>query len=117
MSKKRVTIEVYDAEGVLCESIGGPMDYEDLKEQMISILRNDGIPVLKQHEKHAEKADKSVSVHKADTVPPAIPPVPKFEPLLQLRWEFEGIKFDAIGKYDDVMDAQHEFLQGILEEE
>ena len=47
----------------------------------------------------------------------ALPQVSKFEMPLLLRWEFEGIKFEAIGKYDDVMDAQAELLRTILEEE
>lgn len=109
MSKKRVTIEVYDEDGVLRESIGGPMDYEDVREQMIEILRNDGIPVLKQHEKQAVK----VQPPKVD----AVPAILKFEPLLQLRWEYNGVKFDAMGKYDDVMDAQAELLRRIFGEE
>ena len=52
----KVSIDVYDADGELCESIGGPMDFEDVKEQMLEILRNDGIPVIRRHGKH-EKAE------------------------------------------------------------
>ena len=43
--------------------------------------------------------------------------VSKFLPTLMLKWEFEGVKFEAVGKYDDVMDAQTEFLDSILEED
>lgn len=105
MKKKRVSIEVYDADGVLRESIGGPMDFEDIHATMTSVLKNDGIPVLKSHGKHEMKVQ--------PPTPDAVPPLPKFEPLLHLHWEFDGIKFDATGKYEDVMDAQAEFLQGI----
>jgi len=106
---KNVSIEIYDAEGDLCESIGGPMDYEDIREQMIEILKNDGIPVLRQHGKHEK-----VEPEKAIITPGEIKPLPT---TLVLSWEFEGIKFHACGMYDDVMDAQAEFLDKILEEE
>ena len=132
----KVSIDVYDADGELCESIGGPMDYEDVKEQMIDILRNDGIPVIRRHGKH-EKAEpgkgESKQVVRAAMqgnreelgkalmdvlhIAPdgnALPPVSKFEMPLLLNWEFEGIKFQAIGKYDDVMDAQAELLRTML---
>lgn len=134
----KVSIDVYDADGELCENIGGPMDFEDVKEKMLEILRNDGIPVIRWHGKHEktepDKGESKQVIRAAMQgnreelgkalmdvlhIGPAgttIPPVPKFEPLLQLKWEFEGIKFDAIGKYDDVMDAQAEFLDSILEE-
>ena len=133
MSKtKRVTIEIYDEDGTLCESIGGPMDFEEVKSNMLDALKNDGIPVLIVHGKHEK--DESKQVIRAalqgnrEELAKALmdvlhidnegnqAPAPKFEPLLQLRWEFDGVKFDAIGKYDDVMDAQAEFLRGILEE-
>lgn len=135
MSKtKRVTIEIYDEDGVLCESIGGPMDFEEVKSNMLDALKNDGIPVLIVHGKHEAAApakEKSIVRAALEASTPGMKkaleeavhsamhnqaPTPKFEPLLQLRWEFDGVKFDAIGKYDDVMDAQAEFLRGILEE-
>ena len=135
MSKtKRVTIEIYDEDGVLCESIGGPMDFEEVKSNMLDALKNDGITVLIVHGKHEAAApakEKSIVRAALEASTPGMKkaleeavhsamhnqaPAPKFEPLLQLRWEFDGVKFDAIGKYDDVMDAQAEFLRGIIEE-
>ncbi len=144
----KVSIDIYDAGGELCECIGGPMDYEDVKEQMLEILRNDGIPVIRRHGKH-EKAepDKGESKHVVRAAmhgnletrkelgkalmdvlhidnegnrarpAPAAMEVSKFLPTLLLKWEFEGVKFEAVGKYDDVMDAQTEFLDSILEED
>lgn len=112
MNKTRVTIEVYDADGVLCESIGGKMDFEDIQATMISVLKNEGIPVLRCLGKHAAKEechkDGKGEHCKPDDPTPCLP--------LYLKWEYDGIKFDAIGQYDDVMDAQAEFLRGILEE-
>lgn len=105
----KISIDIYDADGTLCECIGGPMDYEDVKEQMLEALKNDGIPVIRRHGKH----EKGEPAH--DQLTNAMPPMPKFEPLLQLRWEYEGVKFDAVGKYDDVMDAQAEFIRAMME--
>lgn len=136
MPKKRVSIEIYDEDGDFRESIGGNLDHEEIKQQMIEIIRNDGIPVLVMHGKHEKPAagkEKNIVRAAMEASTPGLKkaleeamhnalhnqpqPAPKFEPLLQLRWELEGVKFDAIGKYDDVMDAQHEFLRAILEEE
>lgn len=44
---QKVTIDIYDAEGELCESVIGPMDYEDVREKMIEIIKNDGVPVVR----------------------------------------------------------------------
>jgi len=46
-NKSRLTIEVYTEEGLMHESIGGIMDFEGLKATMISVLKNDGIPVVR----------------------------------------------------------------------
>lgn len=43
---QKVTIDIYDAEGELCESVIGPMDYEDVREKMIEVIKNDGVPVV-----------------------------------------------------------------------
>ena len=125
---KNVSIEIYDAEGELCESIGGPKDYEDIREQMIEIMKNDGIPVLRQHGKHEKVEPGKAPIHDYMPVQRVQPQPPKatiipdgeIKPLPQplvLNWEFEGVKFYACGMYDDVMDAQAEFLDKILEEE
>lgn len=48
MSKlQKVTIDVYDEDGELCESVTGPMDYEDVREKMVEIIKNDGVPVAR----------------------------------------------------------------------
>lgn len=137
----KVSIDVYDADGELCESIGGPMDYEDVKEQLLEILRNDGIPVIRRHGKHEkpepgkgeskqviraamqgnlatrkELTNALMDVLHLDPNGNDLPQGSKFETPLLLRWEYDGIKFEAIGKYDDVMDAQAELLRTILEE-
>lgn len=116
---KNVSIETYDAEGDLCESIGGTMDYEDIREQMLEILKTDGIPVLRQHGKHEKVEAGKAPIHDFMPMQRVLPdgeikllPTP-----LVLSWEFEGIKFHACGMHDDVMDAQAEFLEKILEEE
>ena len=44
---QKINIDIYDADGVLCESICGQMDFEDVREQMISIIQNDCVPVVR----------------------------------------------------------------------
>lgn len=58
---RKVTIDVYDEDGCLCESVTGPMDYEDVREKMIEIIKNDGVPVarIKGTEPRHVKCDQS----------------------------------------------------------
>ena len=102
MSKKPgVTIEVYDEGGVMCESIGGPMNYEDIRATMISILKNDGIPVIRQHA-NAKRAEQQ--------------PAKTWEQPMAVHITYGDVKYSVTGKYEDVMDAQNEFLKSIIVE-
>lgn len=108
--KQQLTIEVYDDDAVLRESIGGPMDFDDVRATMISILKNDGIPVIRQLGKHA--AAEPDGKH----VPKDAPKPQLWEPPMCLHIKYDGVDFSATGKYEDVMDAQAEFLKAIFEE-
>lgn len=111
MSKKTpLTIEVYTEEGLMHESIGGPMDFEDVRATMISILKNDGIPVIRAHGKHAAKGDaQGKHAAKPEKTEPTMP--------LSVTIVCDNLRFSATGLYEDVMDAQAEFLKAIMEEE
>ena len=104
---KNLTIEIYDEDGELCESVGGPMDFEDVKAHMIDTLRNDGIPVIRSHEK---KKAEPVTGEKAK-------PNPCFVQPMTLRIELDHKSFMAIGRYEDVMDAMVGFMEAIKEAE
>lgn len=108
--KQHFTIEVYDDDAVLRESIGGPMDFDDVHATMISILKNDGIPVIRQLGKHAAAEPDGKHTPK-DAPKPQI-----WEQPMAIHIEYDGVKFSATGKYEDVMDAQAEFLKAIFEE-
>ena len=99
----KVSIDIYDADGVLCECIGGPMDYDDVKEQLLSIIGNDGIPVIRAHGKHEKVEDK----HDHPVA------VPRWEQPMTVSIEYQGARFLATGKYEDVMDAQAEFMERV----
>ena len=62
----KVEINIYDADGEMCEGIGGPMDFDDVKEQMIIALRNDGIPVVR-----AVGKNKTNEAHKPECAVPS----------------------------------------------
>ena len=113
--KQSFTIETYDADGVLRESIGGPMDFDDVCATMTSILKNDGLPVIRQLGKHACPQDACGKHAVKETTPPQ--PVLQWEPPMCIHIEYDGAKFSATGKYEDVMDAQAEFLKAIFEED
>ena len=108
----KVTIEIYDEDGVLAESIGGVFSHDEIKDQMIDILKNDGIPVIRRLGKH--EAAEPACDRRGGNLPPESKAAPAFEQPMTLRIEFDDIKFMVVGKYDDVMDAQAEFLRTIL---
>lgn len=104
-SKSRMTIEVYNDEGKMHESIGGHMDFEGLKATMLSILKNDGIPIVRHVGKHAAKDQ----VEK-----PEASCIREWEQPMAIHIEYDGLIYSATGRYEDVLDAQNEFLQAIL---
>jgi hypothetical protein len=101
----RVTIEIYDEDGLLCESVGGLMTHQEVKDKMIDVLRNDGIPVIRQHAKHAPLEDDVQEKTELHAVP------------MVLDYEFDGIKFRACGHPLDVHAANNALLKRIFEEE
>lgn len=101
----RVTIEIYDEDGLLCESVGGLMTHQEVKDTMIDVLRNDGIPVIRQHAKHAPLADDMQGKPDLHAIP------------MVLDYEFDGIKFHACGHPLDVHAANNALLKRIFEEE
>ena len=127
----RVTIEIYDEDGLLCESIGGLMTHQEVKDKMIDVLRNDGIPVIRQHAKHAPLVDGSGSQAKKAEMPfetdlRGFPKVFVSEvqgktelhaiPMV-LDYKFDGIEFRAAGHPLDVHAANNALLKRIFEEE
>lgn len=132
----RVTIEIYDEDGLLCESVGGLMTHQEVKDKMIDVLRNDGIPVIRQYAKHAPLEDDSGSQGKQDEMSFTLQAMAKMlekwgkptEPgkaakiemhaiPMVLDYEFDGIKFHACGHPLDVHAANNALLKRIFEEE
>ena len=103
----KVTIEIYDEDGVLAESIGGDMDFGDVRSQMIDVLKNDGIPVIRRHGKHEHQEDAEqapcMGLHSSHA------PV-----TVSIRTD--EISFSATGCLGDVLEAQELFLESLLDE-
>lgn len=133
-SKSRVTIEIYDADGEMRESIGGQYTFREIRDMMRDIIQNDGIPVIRQLGKHEEVEEKT----KKDEMPFALGALmgaleewgkPKaimqvkddnIMPLtmpMVLEYEFDGIKFNAAGHPLDVHAANEALLKRVFEEE
>lgn len=127
----RVTIKIYDENGMVCESVGGLMTHQEVKDKMIDVLRNDGIPVIRQHAKHAPLEDDSGSQAKEAEMPFETDPrgfskvfVDGLKGKTELHtipmvldYEFDGIKFRACGHPLDVHAANNALLKRIFEEE
>lgn len=118
MSKKtNLTIEVYTDEGLMHESIGGPMDFEDVRATMISVLKNDGIPVVRVHRKHTPVAE-DVGKHAAKEIMDFKRNNQQLQTMpMVLEYEFDGVKFRACGHPLDVHAANNALLKRIFEEE
>lgn len=137
MSKKRgiVTIDVYDEDGVYHEGIGGPMTFEDVKHQMLEILKNDGIPVIRTRGKHEAKDERLSYELKHEKLPDLkaicekvlkdlkpedemkVLKLPKIEHIpMVLEYKFDGIEFRAAGHPLDVHAANNALLKRVFEE-
>lgn len=107
-NKSRVTIEIYDADGEMRESIGGQYTFREIRDMMRDITQNDGIPVIRQLGKHeAVEADgeiRALNLPKMETIP------------MVLEYEFDGIKFHAAGHPLDVHTANEALLERVFEE-
>ena len=109
-NKSRVTIEIYDADGEMRESIGGQYNFREIRDMMRDIIQNDGIPVIRQLGKHG------VVEHAKDPEFKLLN-LPKFDPIpMVLEYEFDGIKFHAAGHPLDVHCANEALLKRVFEE-
>lgn len=133
-NKSRVTIEIYDADGEMRESIGGQYTFREIRDMMRDIVQNDGIPVIRQLGKHEAVKDEC----KKDEVPFALDALKgaldawgKPKALMQvkdenvmpltmpmvLEYKFDGIEFRAAGHPLDVHCANEALLKRVFEEE
>lgn len=107
-NKSRVTIEIYDADGEMRESIGGQYTFREIRDMMRDIVQNDGIPVIRQMGKHeAVEHDGEIRVLNL----PKVDPIP-----MVLEYKFDGIEFRAAGHPLDVHCANEALLKRVFEE-
>lgn len=112
MKQEKVRIEIYDEDGDMRESVGGRMDWDEIREIMLEALKNDGLPVLitearESEENRGNQRTGNGSKREAGKA---------WEQPLSVHIEYDGLKFSATGRFDDVMEAQEEFLGRIIEE-
>lgn len=95
-STRRAVINIYDADGVKCESVGGAFDFDDARHTMMEALKNDGIPVIRmdcgceqQHEARREKEQ---------------------DRILQVSIIMDNMTFQARGNLYDVGSIMADFL-------
>ncbi len=100
--RKKLILDVYDQDGVKVRSIEGIFTAGDLADEMLDVLEEDRIPVVRLlgatggvHEPHQATYE---------TMPMA------------LRYEFDGIKFHAAGHPLDVHTANNALLSRVFDE-
>lgn len=103
----RVTIEIYDADGEYCESIRGRLGYEEIRERMIDALKNDGIPVIRQHGKHETEDDKPEELGDEEFTPGTGSEI-------YVHWSCNGVEFEAEGPAEYVLRESNE-MAAVLE--
>ncbi len=101
--RKKLILDVYDQDGVKVRSIEGIFTAGDLADEMLDVLEEDRIPVVRLlgatggvHEPHKATFE---------TMP------------MVLEYEFDGIKFHAAGNPLDVHCANEALLKRVFEEE
>lgn len=109
--KSRVTIEIYDADGDLRESLGGEYTFRQIRSLMKDIISNDGIPVIRQLGKHAKAVDVKPTAEEKHLPATEMKTIP-----MVLEYEFDGIKFHAAGHPLDVHCANEALLKRVFEE-
>lgn len=134
--KTRVTIEIYDADGDLRESLGGEYTFLQIRSLMKEILANDGIPVIRQLGKHAKVGEPLEGTRKPEQMPffakaltDALEAWGKPQEIVHgektgpftipmvLEYKFDGIEFRAAGHPLDVHAANNALLKRVFEEE
>lgn len=95
MSKQNVRIDIYDDDGLKCETVIGKMDGEDIRASMVEALSNEGIPVLRRIVKGKE--DNGGEQPRA----------------LSVQMEAGNVKFSAFGEVADVIHALGEVLDAL----
>jgi hypothetical protein len=109
--KSRVTIEIYDADGDLQESLGGEYTFRQIRSMMKDILENDGVPVIRQLGKHAKAEAIKPTAEEKHLPAPEMKTIP-----MMLAYKFDGIEFRAAGHPLDVHCANEALLKRIFEE-
>lgn len=109
--KSRVTIEIYDEDGDLRESLGGEYTFRQIRSMLQDILHDEGIPVIRQLGKHAKAEDVKPTAEGKHLPAPEMKTIP-----MVLEYEFDGIKFHAAGHPLDVHCANEALLKRIFEE-
>ena len=134
-SKSRVTIEIYDADGEMRESIGGQYTFREIRDMMRDIVQNDGIPVIRQLGKHEAKDETMIGKAMEEMLPDLkaacektlkgfkpdgeirLLNLPKVDPIpMVLEYKFDGIEFRAAGHPLDVHAANEALLKRVFEE-
>lgn len=133
--KSRITIEIYDADGDLRESLGGEYTFHQIRSLMKDIINNDGVPVIRQLGKHAKVEKNMIGDAMLDKLPELKDicekvlkdykpdgagkkmDLPNFDTIpMVLEYKFDGIEFRAAGHPLDVHCANEALLKRVFEE-
>lgn len=108
MEKKKITVDIYDDEGDLVESIGGRYDGGELLDLLEDVIRNDGIPIIRKAERPHPTSQGSATFPKGEGKEDN-------GSRLIVHVQFGGMTFHAEGRAEDVLDAQADFMAAALE--
>lgn len=109
---QKVTIDIYDAEGELCESVIGPMDYEDVREKMIEVIKNDGVPVVRIK----EEVPRKIKVEKKEETKPCFSPLfPDFKLPVSVTVKIgDTVSLSVTGSSEQIEDAVKRSVPDLL---
>lgn len=95
MAKQKIRMDIYDEDGIKCETIISKMDADEVRAHMVEALQNDGIPVLREVVSKGKESEHDCSGKLSTTL------------------EAGDVKFGAFGDAADVLDALREVLDAL----
>ena len=96
---KRVQIDIYDADGVLTETVEEEYDFHGLMNELSRIIVGDCVPVVRDEKQLPEKKILTNEV----------------QPYMSVGWRLNGVEFNASGSPEDVK-HQELLFRSVLED-
>lgn len=108
--KRLIAIDIYDDDGEAQGGLFVETDGKGLRDEMMRVLEEGGIPVIRCARRIPGKLDGESLVAEGELMDSMV-----LDGALEVRWDFCGASFQASGPADDVIKAQLDMLDALIE--